>query len=370
MPELSRRSFLAGFAAATAAVTLPRKKARAQAPVNPGDPIASLIDVSACDGCPDRDTPRCVAACRTANAHRFPEPDPSEIKDYWPQPKHEDWSQKRGVTDRLTPYNWTFVQKLSVQHEGRTVQVNVPRRCMHCDNPPCVKLCPFGVAKKDPEGPTYIDPSLCFGGAKCRTVCPWNVPQRQAGVGVYTYLDPLPVGGGVMFKCDLCRDKLAEGKTPACATACPNGAIRIGDRATLAAEAERLAREYGGERWQEHLYGRDENGGTSTFYVSRVPFAAIDEAIVAQTEKKRAKLAETNPEAAKNLTAMRMAPVDNLLERHTGLAAAALAAPLVGAAAAFAMTVAKRERSGRGKANTTAAGGGDTTDGGNDGARA
>ena len=112
------------------------------------------------------------------------------IKDYWPQQFHEDWSEKRDITDRLTPYNWIFIQKVAVDVNGREETVHVPRRCMHCDSPACVKLCPFGTNKKTPEGPVYIDPVLCFGGAKCRTVCPWKVPQRQAGVGIYTYLDP------------------------------------------------------------------------------------------------------------------------------------------------------------------------------------
>ncbi|MFP4624197.1 MAG: 4Fe-4S dicluster domain-containing protein, partial [Gemmatimonadota bacterium] len=317
MTEFSRRSFLGGFAAAAGAAvplaTIAKKAAAAEAAGDPGpasaEPVerfASLIDVSLCDGCPDRNTPRCVAACRTANAHRFPEPDPEKLKDYWPQNKHEDWSDKRDVTDRLTPYNWTFVQSVEVEHEGARQRVHVPRRCMHCDNPVCVKLCPFGAMQKTPEGPTQMQEELCMGGAKCRTVCPWNVPQRQAGVGIYTYMDPMPVGGGVMYKCDLCRDELLEGRTPACASACPRDAIMIGEREAVFAEAERRARALGGDDWERHLYGRDEHGGTSTLYVSAVPFEAIDAAIVAQTEKKKAKVAASDPEKAASIQPMRM----------------------------------------------------------------
>ena len=102
---------------------------------------------------------------------------------------------------------------------------------MHCDNPPCAKLCPFGVKHKTPEGPVYIDHNLCFGGAKCRTVCPWSVPQRQAGVGIYTLWQRfLPAGGGVMFKCDLCRERLLSGDRPLCIDACPNKSMQIGRR--------------------------------------------------------------------------------------------------------------------------------------------
>ena len=355
MSSYSRRGFLAGLAAATgaAAATLPLAKvlrpAKAGAETSHSlsrrrpKRLATLIDLAKCDGCPGESIPACVAACRTANADRFPEPDPEHLKDYWPQRHHEDWSDRRHLTNRLTPYNWIFVQQLNVEHKGREHEVHIPRRCMHCDNPPCVKLCPFGVLKQEREGLTWVDSSLCMGGAKCRDVCPWSVPQRQAGVGPYTYLDPLPVGGGLMYKCDLCRDRVAEGLLPACAEGCTKGAIRIGDRDALDAEAEKLAQEYGGELWRDHLYGRSENGGTSTFYVSKVPFESIDTAIVRQVDRQRAQLQETDPRAASRLTAMRMDQAPNMLDRHRGLAFASVLAPIAGAAAAFATTVSKVE---------------------------
>ncbi len=320
--EFSRRSFLTGTAAATFAAIAPDKKAEAS--VIKGS-YATLIDLTKCDGCKNQDEQKCVAACREVNAHRFPEPDPGKIKDYWPQNKHEDWSGKRDVDNRLTPYNWTFVQTVEVEHEGEQVEVNMPRRCMHCDNPPCVKLCPFGVNRKDPEGPVHIDPDLCFGGAKCRTVCPWSVPQRQAGVGIYTYLQPLPVGGGVMYKCDLCRDRLKEGKLPSCVEACPNDAIQIGRREDIFAITEKLKDKYNG-----YIYGRQENGGTSTLYVSKVPFEMIDKAIMdsAKDPKK----------------AMRTHRPKSKLEQKSELAAAALLAPFAGMAGAFVATVASKDR--------------------------
>jgi formate dehydrogenase iron-sulfur subunit len=168
-----------------------------------------------------------VAACRRQRQTDFPSPAAGHLRDYWPRKKHEDWSNKKNLIDRFTPYNWLFVQQVTV--DGR--RISLPRRCMHCDNPPSAKLCPFGVKHKTAEGPVYIDHSLCFGGAKYRSVCPWHVPQRQAGVGIYTLWQKyLSVGGGVMYKCDLCRDQLAVGKTPFCIEACPHHAMKIGRR--------------------------------------------------------------------------------------------------------------------------------------------
>ena len=318
--KLTRRALLAGSVAAATASLVPTKKAEAAIS---GDSYATLIDLELCDGCPDRPLPACVTACRETNKDRFPEPDPAMLKPYWPRDTYEDWSGKRDVTNRLTPYNWTFVQKVEVEHDGERRTVHIPRRCMHCDNPPCAKLCPFGIKHKNPDGIVTINVDLCFGGAKCRDVCPWKVPQRQAGVGLYTYLDPMPVGGGAMFKCDLCRDRLHAGLAPGCIPACPKKALSIGTRTEIFAQADELAKQYGG-----HLYGKEENGGTSTIYVSRTPFEKINAALTADKEPGKV---------------MRLHRPDNMLDQRKGWAWAALAAPVIGAVTAFVATARAKE---------------------------
>lgn len=269
--KLNRRKFMSGSAAVGALTFLPHVRVEAAIGENS---YATLIDLTKCDGCAGKAQPLCIVACRQGREKDFPEPSADQLRDYWPQKMHEDWSDKRTISDRFTPYNWIFVQQVEI--DGRTV--SVPRRCMHCDNPPCAKLCPFGVKHKTAEGPVYIDQNLCFGGAKCRSVCPWSVPQRQAGVGLYTLWQKfLPVGGGVMYKCDLCRDRLAAQEKPFCIGACPTQAMKIGTRSQIFKEAEQLK-----ERYQGDIYGLTENGGTSTLYVSDVDFARLDEALAAQ----------------------------------------------------------------------------------------
>jgi len=323
---ITRRKFLAGLTAAGAAAVIPAKSAHA---ASSDDQYAMLIDLTKCDGCKDKDMPACVSACRTVNKDKFPEPDKKMLKNYWPQPYHEDFSDKRDVDTRLTPYNWLFVQRIKVEHDGKEVEVSMPRRCMHCDNPPCAKLCPFGVNKKTKAGPVYIDKSLCFGGAKCRQVCPWNVPQRQAGVGVYTMLDPIPVGGGVMFKCDMCRDRLADGKLPACSESCPKDAVKFGKKKDVYAMADSLKKEYNG-----YLYGKEEHGGTLTVYVSKVPFEAMDKALVKQINS--IKDENKRKQTMKRLAVPRLHKPENMLERNSGIAKATLIAPVAGIAGAFA----------------------------------
>jgi Fe-S-cluster-containing dehydrogenase component len=267
--SVTRRNFLkmGGVAAALGTAGLLGHSEDASAKTGT---FATLIDLTQCDGCANEPMPKCVEACRRVNAGKFPEPK-EPIRDLWPQKTHDDWSRKRGIIDQLTPYNWTTVQKVRVDGE----EVFIPRRCMHCDNPPCANLCPFGALNKYEDSSVVINPDLCLGGAKCKAVCPWGIPQRQSGVGTYLKLQPMPAGGGVMYKCDLCHDRLQKGLVPACTEACTNRlgerkALFFGTRSDILKMARRRAKEIGG-----YIYGENENGGTATLYVSKVPFEAI-----------------------------------------------------------------------------------------------
>lgn len=188
--------------------------------------------------------------------------------------KAADWSDRRDVDDRLTPYNWLYIQTASGEYDGRPFELNIPRRCLHCQNPPCANLCPWGAASKNDRGIVAINDEICLGGAKCKDVCPWKIPERQTGVGLYLKLAPSFAGNGVMYKCDRCQDRVAAGGTPACIEACPEGVQTIGPRAEILAKARKLAEETGG-----FLYGHSENGGTNTFYVSPVPFDVLNQVV-------------------------------------------------------------------------------------------
>jgi Fe-S-cluster-containing dehydrogenase component len=298
--EFIKRSVTASVIAGTAAAGMPTP-----ALAKESRKVATMIDLTKCDGCPGEKTPKCVLACRTKNQARYPEP-VENILPYWPQKKYEDWSEKRELTGRLTPYNWIFVQKAQVAAAGKNTEVYLPRRCMHCDNPPCAKLCPFGVNEKTAEGAVVINPDFCMGGAKCRDVCPWEVPQRQAGVGLYLQLAPKFAGGGVMYKCDLCIDLVREGKAPACVGDCPQKAISFGARDEIIKLAQNRAKEVNG-----YIYGDKENGGTSTLYVSKISFQQIEEALEKQEKRFLLRPGVPNPlESAENLVkAVLLAPV-------------------------------------------------------------
>jgi Fe-S-cluster-containing dehydrogenase component len=303
--KISRRSFLKGGMAAACTLAATQVSAGVAEP-DKQQHLATLIDIRKCIGCEG-----CVEACREVNAQKYPNPQKPFPKMYPNRVKVSDWSEKQDVTDRLTPYNWLFIQEATVSVNGEETSLTMPRRCMHCSNPPCVKLCPWGAARQLKNGISRIDSDICLGGSKCKAVCPWDIPQRQTGVGLYLDILPSFAGNGVMFKCDRCSDRVAQGELPTCIEACPEDVQTIGPRDEIIKQAHRIAKEING-----YIYGEKENGGTNTIYVSPVSFEELNKAI----EKGKGK--------------PKFDAVADTMADGNNIAAAMLIAPLAGAAAA------------------------------------
>ena len=91
----------------------------------------------------------------------------------------------------------------------------VPLQCQHCEDAPCVTVCPSGALYQDEdEGVVRAAPEKCIGCKSCVVVCPfgavdWDDQERT------------------VVKCDLCEDIIEEGEEPRCVTACPTGARRV-----------------------------------------------------------------------------------------------------------------------------------------------
>lgn len=257
-----------------AAASLPASKADAATykESRPEAAFAVVIDVDACDGCG-----ACVTACRTTRSVQVPVPQRPIPKSLWSWVRAGDWSDRRSVDWRLTPYNWLYIQKCSLVWQGRRRAVYLPRRCFHCLNPQCVSLCPSGALRQEQTGAVHTSPSGCLGAGRCVRACPWFFPKIQAGVGPYLKLMPRLLGSGMSFKCDFCWERTRDGSVPACVQACPRKAQYYGPREEMICLAEKLAAERGGE-----VFGRYENGGTCLFYVSSVPFPHIEAALLNQ----------------------------------------------------------------------------------------
>ena len=308
MSKLSRRAFLKGSITAAGSVAAATTVAKAAAAMtkDQSEPLVTLIDINKCIGCEE-----CVFACQESNAEKFPEPEKPFPKMFPKRVPVQDWSDKRDVMDRLTPYNWLFIQTASVTIDGEETELTIPRRCMHCENPPCVKLCPWGAAKQENNGLSRIDSDFCLGGSKCKSVCPWHIPERQTGAGLYLDILPSLAGNGNMHKCDRCYDRLEKDEQPACIEACPEDVQIIGPKTEILKKAHALAKEVNG-----YIYGEHENGGTNTIYVSPVPFEELNKSI----EKGKGK-----PHLEK---------VEDMMADGTNIAKALLIAPVAGIAAA------------------------------------
>ena len=137
------------------------------------------------------------------------------------------------------------------------------RLCMHCAEPSCVSVCLVGAFQKTALGPVIYDEDKCIGCRYCMLACPFQVP-------TYEWSSRLPR----VRKCDMCYDRVRAGKPTACAEACPTGATISGDRNQLIAEAKhRIAGKP--DQYFGRIYGVEEAGGTSTLFLSAVPFGQI-----------------------------------------------------------------------------------------------
>jgi formate dehydrogenase iron-sulfur subunit len=136
-----------------------------------------------------------------------------------------------------------------------------PYHCMHCSDPSCVSACTVGALQKNEDGIITYDNEACIGCRYCMYACPFEVPHFQWDQRF-----------ALITKCDMCVARLEAGQSePACAATCPTDAIQFGLREDMLAQAhERIATQP--ERYVDHVFGEHENGGTSTFYISSIPF--------------------------------------------------------------------------------------------------
>ena len=141
--------------------------------------------------------------------------------------------------------------------------VNVPRMCMHCGDPTCVSVCPVGALKKASDGPVVYEADRCMGCRYCMQACPFNVPKYE-----WESLNPK------IIKCDLCVERVSEGKVPACVEACAIGARMHGTLEECAREARRRIHSEPG-KYVDRIYGIREAGGTSLLYISDKPFESL-----------------------------------------------------------------------------------------------
>jgi len=115
------------------------------------------------------------------------------------------------------------VQTFEVGEYPNTQTVHFPKSCLHCEEPPCVPVCPTGASYKRPEdGIVLVDYDKCIGCKYCSWACPYGARE-------------LDEKQRVMKKCTLCVDRIYDAnlppaeRKPACVLACPTNARLFGD---------------------------------------------------------------------------------------------------------------------------------------------
>ncbi len=188
---------------------------------------AMVIDTRKClekEGCRD-----CINACH--HIHNVPEFDNAKDEIKW------IWKEK---------YEQAFPEQENEYIEDGLKEKSVLVLCNHCDNPPCVRVCPTQATWKREDGIVMMDWHRCIGCRYCMAACPY-------GSRSFNWRDPRPFikeivtdfptrTRGVVEKCTFCEERLAKGLIPACVEACPEKALIFGDLEDPQSELRELLR--------------------------------------------------------------------------------------------------------------------------------
>jgi molybdopterin-containing oxidoreductase family iron-sulfur binding subunit len=132
-----------------------------------------------------------------------------------------------------------WIKVFLMQDSNDTAPYWFPKPCFHCNQPPCVKVCPVGATYKRTDGIVLVDNERCIGCKFCMTACPyssrvfqWKEPEEQISMDNVNYSpeSSTPSKVGTVGKCDFCPDNARKGILPDCVTGCPNGVIFFGDK--------------------------------------------------------------------------------------------------------------------------------------------
>lgn len=164
---------------------------------------------------------------------------------------------------------WIKIYKM--QDSGSSSPYWQPTLCQHCDEPPCVKVCPVDATFKRRDGIVLIDTDRCIGCRFCMAACPysvrvfnWSDPAQTELIEQAAYSPDyagVPGKKGTVDKCDFCPHMIDKGEMPHCVTACPNDVFSFGDMyedtvtngSGQSFKLSRLLKERAGYRLMENL---------------------------------------------------------------------------------------------------------------------
>jgi molybdopterin-containing oxidoreductase family iron-sulfur binding subunit len=235
--SVDRRKFMkvTGLAALSLAVGKPPDLLRAtelaslqkRAPLT-GKRWAMVIDIRKCletGDCTD-----CIRACH--HVHNVPD---------FGNPKDEvKWIWKEEFAHAFDEQEHEYLEEL-------LLHAPVPVLCNHCDNPPCVRVCPTQATWKREDGIVMMDWHRCIGCRYCVVACPYGSRSfnwREPRPFVKEIVPDFPTRyRGVVEKCTFCEERLAKGLVPACVEACTPKALVFGDLEDPDSEVRALLRQ-------------------------------------------------------------------------------------------------------------------------------
>ena len=185
----------------------------------PSRKLGLVIDLDTCVGCH-----ACVVACKAWNTENYGAP----LAD----------TGAHGANPSGAFLN--RVHSYEVTGEGPPRVVHFPKSCLHCDDAPCVTVCPTGASyKRVEDGIVLVNEAECIGCGLCAWACPYGAREQ----------DPV---AKVMKKCTLCVDRIdndsvaQEDRIPACVRTCPSKARHFGDLADPDSHVSQLVEQRGG----------------------------------------------------------------------------------------------------------------------------
>ena len=182
--------------------------------------LGLVIDLDTCVGCH-----ACVIACKGWNTENYGAPLADE--------------DAYGATPSGSFLNRVHSYEITPE-TGQAQLVHFPKSCLHCEDAPCVTVCPTGASyKRVEDGIVLVNESDCIGCGLCAWACPFGARE----------MDPT---AKVMKKCTLCVDRIynanlpPEDREPACVRTCPAGARHFGDLGDPDSDVSQLVAARGG----------------------------------------------------------------------------------------------------------------------------
>ena len=206
-----------------------------------------LVDVSKCIACRS-----CQIAC----------------KQWWKLPAVA--SIHRGTHENppeLTAHTWNRIRFTELEDSGKKRWLFTRKACSHCSQAACVWVCPSYARGYNDQGFVSIDQERCIGCGRCGEFCPFGVPKLGAQDISPRISVKLSTPRLVSYSCALCKDRLENGNTPACAKSCPTEAIRFGELTDLVKWGQARVNTLKDSHPKVNLYGKKEMGGLKVLYI-------------------------------------------------------------------------------------------------------